>query len=265
MRFPKHVLLLAAVFMMGLASARVSAQTSGQFQDFTLVLETPKTRYLELQPIPLVITFKNDTPKPLVGHPVVEFGASYLHLYIDHPDGPQRVPVSRFTLDVYASPRVFQPGEQIKRTEALNFRLDKVFPTPGTYRLHLQLLSLDHKDSVWSKPLELQIVKPEGTDAQALQFIRDHSYPTYFFTGISAVKNPEQLRVLENFVALYGDSSYGDDASFALADVQFALRDYQKARTTFEKLLKKPNYAFAAEVSDFLKMIEERTRVAERP
>jgi hypothetical protein len=56
-----------------------------------------------------------------------------------------------------------------------------------------------------------------------------------------------------------------NDASHGAGIIGIALRDYQKARTTFEKLLKKPDYAFAAEVSDFLKMIEERTRVAERP
>jgi len=257
MKFPGLALLLAAVFMIGLDSARVSAQ---KFQDFTLVLESPKTKYVELQPIPLVITLKNDTRAPLVGHVALEFGASFMHLYIDDPDGPHEVPVSMFTLDVVASPRVFQPGEQIKRTTGLHFRLNKTFPNPGTYRLHLQLRSLDGTETVSSKPMELEIVKPDGLDAQALQYIRDHSEPAYFFTGVRAVRNPEQLQVLEKFVALYGDSSYADDASFALGEVQSAMGDYQKARATFEKLLKKTNYAFAAEVSDSLKSVEERLR-----
>jgi hypothetical protein len=265
MKFRRHALLPAAVFMIGLGSAKVLAQTAGQFQDFTLVLETPQTKYVEFQPIPLVITLKNATQKPLVGHSVLEFGASYLHLYIDTPDGPKEVPSSLMTLDVYGSARVFQPGEQIKETASLNFRLDKTFPNPGTYRLHVRFKSLDYKDTVTSKPIDLEIVKPDGLDAQALQFIRDHSDTTYFFTGRRAVKDAEQLKVLETFVAEYGDSSYGDDALFTLAEVQFALRDHAKARTNFEKLLKKPDYVFAAEVSDFLKMIEERTRVAERP
>ena len=264
MKLRGHLLLLAVVFMIGPDSGGVSAQPSGRFQDFTLVLETPKTQYFELQPIPLVITLKNATQTPLTGHIVLEFGASFLHLYVDRPDGPQEVPVSTMTLDVFAQPRVFQPGEQIKRTTVLNFRLNKTFPTPGTYRLHLRLISLDGMDSVSSKPVEVEIVKPDGPDAQALQFIRDRSNPDYFFTGIHAVKYPEQLQVLENFVAVYADSSYGDDASFALGEVQFGKRDYQKARTTFEKLLKKTNYVFAAEVSDYLKMIERMT-VPDRP
>lgn len=266
MKFRRHALLLAAVFMLGLNSARVSAQTAGQFQEFTLVLETPKTKYVEFEPIPLVVTFKNATPKPLVGHSVLQFGAGFLHLYIDRPDGPQEIPASMMIRDVWgSSARVFQPGEQIKETSSLNFKLDKAFPNPGTYRLHVQFRSLDGKDTVSSKPMEVEIVKSDGLDAQALQFIRNHGDPAYFFTGWGAVKDPEQLQMLETFVAKYSDSSYGDDASLILAYVQFARRDYEKARTTFEKLLKKPNYTFAAEVSDYLKMIDQRTRVAERP
>jgi len=265
MKLSKNVLLLAAAFMICQVSASVSAQTSDQFQAFTLVLETPNTKYLELQPIPLIITFKNDTKTPLTGHTVLKFGASFLHLYIDRPDGPQEVPVSMLISDVVASSRVFQPGEQIKETTALGYKLNNVFPTLGNYRLHVRLRSLDGRDTVSSKPIEVAIVKPEGRDAQALQFIRDHSDPAYFFTGISAVKNPEQLKVLEDFVALYGDSAYGDDASLTLAHLQFAQRDYDKARTIFEKLLKKPNYIFASEVSKYLRLIEQRMRVAERP
>jgi hypothetical protein len=120
MKFRRHVLLLAALFMISLDVAGVSAQTPGPFQDLTLVLETPKTKYLELQPIPLVVTLKNATPKPLVGHTVLQFGASFSHLYIDRPEGPQEVPVSTMILDVVASPRVFPPGEQIKETVSLN-------------------------------------------------------------------------------------------------------------------------------------------------
>jgi hypothetical protein len=194
-----------------------------------------------------------------VGHTVLKFEANYLNLYIDYPDGRQKVPVTMLKIGVFGQARVFQPGEQTKETAVLNHWLNKTFPTPGNYRLHLQFTSIDGKAHVWSKPLELEIVQPDGLEAQAVRFIRDHSNPTYFFTGIEAVKNPEQLQVLENFVAEYGDSAYGDDASFALAEVQFALRDYQKARTTFEKLSKKTNYVFAAKASDFLKMIEQRT------
>ena len=44
------------------------------------------------------------------------------------------------------------------------------------------------------------------------------------------------LRESENFVAVYGESTYADEASFALDEVEFAKRDYQKARKSFEEI-----------------------------
>jgi len=83
MRTFRSFLLLTALFIVALHSPGRSASISEQFQDFTLTLETPKARYLELQPIPIVITLKNETNEPLVGHKGLEFGTGYLQLFVD--------------------------------------------------------------------------------------------------------------------------------------------------------------------------------------
>ena len=265
MRIFKHFLLPAALFIVVLHSPGRSAPVSGKFQDFTLILATPKERYLVLQPIPIFITLKNETETPLVGHNALEFGMGFLHLYIDRGDGPHEISVSLLTKNVVVPPREFKPGEEVKTTDRLSLKLNEVFPKPGSYKLHVRLISNDGKESVSSKPIEVEIVEPDGLDAHALQFIRDHDEPAYFFTGIHAVKKPEQLQVLENFVAVYAESSYADEASFVLGEVQFAKRDYQKARKHFEKLSKKSDYAFAAEASDYLKLIDRREKEKDRP
>ena len=265
MRAFKYFLLLSALFIVALYSPGRSASVSGQFQDFRLTLATPKAQYLELQPIPLVITLKNETEAPLVGHGALEFGTGFLHLYVNRGDGPQEVSVSPFTMTVIAPPREFKPGEQVQKLGRLSFKLNKLFPKPGTYKLHVQLMSNDGEESVSSKPIEVEIVAPDGLDAHALQFIRDNSDPAYFYTGIRAVKKAEQLQVLENFVAVYGESTYADEALFALGEVQFARRDYQKARKSFEKLSKKSDYAFAGEATEYLKQIEHEEKIKDRP
>jgi hypothetical protein len=265
MRTFKYFLLLAALFVVALHSPGRSASIPGQFQDFTLTLATPKAQYIELQPIPLVITLKNETNEPLVGHNALEFGTGFLQLYVDRGDGPQEIAVSPFTKTVIAPPREFKPGEEVQKLERLSFKLNKAFPQPGTYRMHVRLISNDGKESVSSKPIEVEIVAPDGLDAHALQFIRDNSDPAYFYSGIRAVKKAEQLQVLENFVAVYGESTYADEALFALGEVQFARRDYQKARKFFEKLSKKSDYAFAGEATDYLKQIEHEEKKKERP
>lgn len=267
MRICKPLLLVVAVLfvMVPQYSGRPAVQ-KGKFKDLTLTLATPKKSYLELQPIPLVITLKNETNEPLEGHGVLGFGTGYLQLYVDRGNGPEEI--SQLTLMkkmVFAEPREFKPGEEISVTERLNLKLNEVFPRPGTYRLHARLVAIGGKETVSSKPMKVEIVAPDGLDAHALQYIREHDDPAYFFTGINAVKNPERLQVLENFNAIYSQSGYADDATFLMGEVQFAKRDYQKARALFEKLSRKSDFGFAGEVTKFLKMVEREEKRKARP
>jgi hypothetical protein len=55
MRSLRYFLLPATFFTLLLQSPETLAQVSGKFEDFTLTLATPKTKYLELQPIPIAI------------------------------------------------------------------------------------------------------------------------------------------------------------------------------------------------------------------
>ena len=259
---------MVAVLFIGFPTQdqRRSASVAGEFQNFTLSLATPKTRYLELQPIPIVITLKNETEAPLVGHRVLEFGTAYLRLYVDRGDGPHEVrPLSLLIKDVIANSREFKPGEEVKTTERLNLKLNEVFPKPGTYQLHARLNSSEGKESVTSQPIEVEIVQPVGLDAQALEFIRNNDEPAYFFTGLRTIRQPEKLQLLENFVAVYGQSAYADEATFLLGQVQFARREYQKARTIFEGLSKRSDYVFAGQASEYLRRIEREEKRKERP
>jgi len=242
------------------------AVEKGTFKDLTLTLAMPKKSYLELQPIPLVITLKNETNEPLEGHGVLGFGTGYLQLYVDRGNGPEEI--SQLTLmkrAVYAEPREFKSGEEVSVTERLNLKLNEVFPRPGTYRLQARLIAIGGKETVSSKPIKVEIVAPDGLDAHALQYIREHDDPAYFFTGINAVKNPEKLEVLENFNAIYSQSGYADDATLVLGQVQFAKRDYEKARALFEKLSRKSDFSFSGETSKYLKWIEREEKKKDRP
>jgi hypothetical protein len=104
---------------------------------------------------------------------------------------------------------------------------------------------------------EVEIVTPQGLDAEALKFIRANSDPDYFFTGIQ--RNPHgllELSVVENFLALYAESTYGNDATFLLGELQYAKRKYLKARATLESLAKKPGYPLASDVAQLLRYID---------
>lgn len=266
MRIFRYLLPLALLLILVPQFPGRPAQDTGEFQKFTLTLATPKKKYVELQPIPIVITLRNETETTLEGHDALAFDSGYLKLSVDTGDGPHEIrQLSLARSNVIAAPREFKPGEEVMLTDRLNFKLNEVFPQPGTYKVQAQLMSSDRKETVSSKPLEIEIVEPVGLDAQALEFIRNYGNPPFFFTGAQVLKNYEKFRVLENFVAVYGQSAYADDASFLLGQVQFAKREYQRARPHFEKLSKKSDYAFAGEASEYLKRIEREEKKKDRP
>ena len=62
--------------------------------------------------------------------------------------------------------------------------------------------------------------------------------------------------MVENFIALYAETAYGNDATFMLGEIQYAKRQYQEARATFQSLAKKPDYPFASDVAKFLQYID---------
>jgi hypothetical protein len=177
-----NLLLLLAVVV--LVPQQRPASTTGQLKDFTITVTTPQKSYLELEPIPIVISLENETNRPLMGHSVFEFSAAYFHLFVDLDDGPHEVPRSTYIADIIGDHREFRPGEEAKKTECLKVRLSKAFPKPVKYQLTAQLRSLHGSPSVSSQPFEVEIVAPQGLDAEALKFISANSDPDYFFTGI---------------------------------------------------------------------------------
>ena len=71
------LLLVAALF---LGPQQRPTSTTGQLKEFTLTVTTPQRSYLELQPIPVLISLKNETNRPLMGHSAFSFSTSYFHL-----------------------------------------------------------------------------------------------------------------------------------------------------------------------------------------
>jgi len=71
--------------------------------------------------------------------------------------------------------------------------------------------------------------------------------PEYELSG----KETDQV-ALEEFVAIFGGSAYGDYASFLLAQHYFSKGDYERARMHFERLAGKSDFVFAGKALDYL-------------
>jgi hypothetical protein len=257
MRILQYSVLVAVLFIVGWNYAGRSTPTTGKFQDLTLTVATPRTRYLEVEPIPIVVSLKNETEMSIVGHRALGFDSGYLRLDVTRNGEPHEIgQLSLSQKLVEAQTHEFKPGDEVKRMERLNLKLNEVFPVPGTYELTARLSSGDGKETISSKPISVEIAKPIGLDAQALKFIRANDEPAFFFTGAQVINHPEKLQTLEHFVLVFGQSAYGDEASLLLGKAQFAKGENQKARAQFERLSKKSDFAFAGEASEYLKRVD---------
>jgi len=69
-------LLLTLAFLLAISATTTLAQPRPDwhgFKDLTFEVTTPKESYLQLQPVPLVLTLSNQTDRVLNGHSALRF------------------------------------------------------------------------------------------------------------------------------------------------------------------------------------------------
>ena len=264
MRLGNLLVSLALVFLI---SATVTAQRSAWygFNELTLEIKAPEESYLELQPVPLILTLSNKTDRVLNGHSALKFSAHYLRLSVRREGEKWREPqVTALYAMVFIHPRAMGPGDKFTTNEILAFRTEEIFPGPGTYELKARMGCTDGSQRIESRPITVRITQPEGKDLEAYNFLRKHTQPEYFFTGMFAVRDKSVRETLEKFVTMFRDTAYGEDASFTLGQVQFVKDELAAARFQFEGLANNPDFIFAERVKDYLAKIERKLALIDR-
>ena len=259
--------LLVSLALVLLISATATAQRRDWdgFKDLTLEIEAPKESHLQLQPVPLVLSLTNKTDRVLNGHSALQFSAHYLRLSVRREGEKWREAgqVTGLYAMVSVKPRAMSPGDKFTKNEILAFRIEEIFPGPGTYELKARLSCSDGRQLIESQPITIRIREPEGQDLEAYNFLRKHTEPEFFFTGVGAVRDKSTADTLETFVTRFRETAYGDDASYTLAQVKFVKNELATARFHFEGLAKKRDFIFAERVRDYLEKIERKLALLE--
>ncbi|HEY0727944.1 MAG TPA: hypothetical protein VGD38_07750 [Pyrinomonadaceae bacterium] len=256
-------LLVSLVFILAISATTTTAQQrqdwSG-FKDLTFEVTTPKKRYVQLQPVPLVLTLSNQTDRVLKGHSALAFYANHVNVWT-RAEGAEWRKIDQLSMLralIYVNPRDMSPGDKFTDTQLLNLQIEKIFPQPGMYDLKAVIMSADGLQTVESRPIRFRIEAPEGADLEAYNFLHAHTNPEYFYTGSGLVRNKTAEQTLETFVAKFEETAYGNDARFLLGQLRFATRDYEAARLLFERLAKTPDFALAASAKEYLARIQKR-------
>ena len=245
----------------GSQSAQRSANDTPGFTELTLELDTHKQRFVQFEPIPIVMRISNKTTKDVVGHNALIFGTPYLNLFMIGEDGRKHriPPPTSMTVCCGANPLPFEPGDSYSRAHLWIVSLGETFPQEGEYRIQVELSDLNSREKISSNVVKLKIDAPTGLDSEAVEFLKHNADISNFLNG----GFPTKQDTLKEFVARYGESVYGDYATFILAGRYLAAQEYDKALEHFTKLADKRDFFYADRVKEHLKVVKDKLGVAQ--
>ncbi|MBD0373032.1 MAG: hypothetical protein ICV60_19485 [Pyrinomonadaceae bacterium] len=156
-----------------------------------------------------------------------------------------------------AAPSVrLEPGGRFESTQVLSFKLDRNFLHPGVYQIQITLVDSKWNEEIKSNLITIRVVRPEGLNLQALEYIKRLGASSYFFSGVGFSSKEQERDVLEDFASRFGDSIYGPYAEFSLGELYFYEKDYKKAVQRLSKLAKMPEFALAHRAEKYLDKIK---------
>ena len=240
------------------------AQTTpvqGSFADLTLEIASPKQKFVQLEPIALILTLSNKTRFPVVARTSLDFAAGFLQLFAIRENGEliQIQNLSPLAHVVVVRPGTIQSGQSYQTKELLTLDLDKVFPQPGTYQIQAVLRNGEGEQQVKSNLLTIQVLEPTGVDVQAFDYLKNRTNPSYFFSGLELDQTQAQM---VTFVSNFRDSSYGEYAAFILGEFYFVRKDYTRAIEQLDDVTKKRDFVYGDRVLYYL--VEANAKLGNR-
>ena len=251
------ILLINAAFTYGLQEN--SIQQPLNFSSLSWELSSPREEYVELEPIQIVLTLCNKMQQPALGHDSIELVNNHVKLFVQHENGErQKVrQLSTILKHIRVTPQLVKPGECHQAKDLLSLNLPEVFPHHGTYQIQAVVNEAQGNEEIPSNLITIRIVKPSGRDLSAYNYIKGKD-GNLFFTGFQKSGAEKVKDRLEEFVSVYGDTTYVDYADFLLGEIYFGQKDYKKAVKHFSKLEVKPHFVLSEKASKYLKKIKER-------
>jgi hypothetical protein len=232
----------------------------GRFSELTLTLSSTKANFVQLEPIPFIISLQNQTDKPIMGHKALDFSLNHVEVYTrNQQEETTRVPdlsLIRNLLVVHDNPIL--PDQGYSTTQLLELDLARVFPQTGTYQLKVVIGNANWSETVESNYITVNILAPQGIDRKAFDYIKKSSYAEFLY-GADVTNDAKYRQELEQFASKFSESVYGNYATFLLAKYYFYSGQNEKAYERFDRLAKKPNFVYAEKVREYLTKLENKS------
>lgn len=235
------------------------------FSKLTLKISSTKEEFAQLEPIPMIFNLRNETTRPIVGHAALELPSNFIKLFIAEANGEMHEiqDLSPLTGNTAASQREISPGENLESKQVLAFYLDKSFPRPGSYQIQAKLYDASLTNEIKSNLITIRVLRPDGLALKALKSIKSLGASSYFFSGVGFSSKEQERAALEDFIAKFGGTVYGDYAAFSLGELYFYDKQYEQASKQFRVLEKKTDFVFSHKAKKYLEEIIRGNPISE--
>lgn len=234
----------------------MSSEKSGKFSDLTFTISTDKAEFLPMEPVRLSLTVSNNTTSVIKGHSTMQFRFKYVGIAVKNESGQtKQIPQLSALVSRISAPNMIpiQQNQQFQVSEVF-YNLHDSYSELGNYTIQATLFDAQHKDFVLSNPVTIKIVKPDGINAEAYNFLKK-------FQGVGLLlSGGMEFDVYTELSNKFPNTLYSDYSDYIIAKRYLFEKDYSKAEPILRHLSQSQTFIFKSEVEQKLARIEELRR-----
>ncbi|HEX8196925.1 MAG TPA: hypothetical protein VF571_12110 [Pyrinomonadaceae bacterium] len=235
-----------------------SQNNTRPFSDLTFVVTPERDAFLPMEPIVFRLNLSNNTDSPILGRTDIDFNSGFVDISVSDKQGYKRKIGSLPTETANRKPRenkLIPPHSNTEVTDVF-YTLHRYFPDTGTYTVEAVLHDATGSQEIKAAPFNINIVEPTGRDRAAYNLLKTKRLRPFFFAGDDNA-DPEMFKHYDNLANQFGDTSYGDYATWVLANKYRFRGDKVKAKQMLKRLQSRPNFVFKEKVKKLLEELEE--------
>ncbi|HEX9931082.1 MAG TPA: hypothetical protein VGB02_21280 [Pyrinomonadaceae bacterium] len=235
-----------------------SQNNTRPFSELTFVVTPERDTFLPMEPIVLNLSLSNNTNSPILGHTNIDFNSAFVDLYVSNQQGDRIKIGSLRTVMKDRTPiedNPIPPNYRVEVTDVF-YTLHRYFPEAGTYKFEAVLRGTKSGQEVKAAPFTISIIEPTGRDRAAYNFLKTKNVKPFFLYGVESA-DTEMFKHYENIANQFGDTDYGDYATWVVANTSRFRGDKMKAKQMLKRLQSRPNFVFKEKVKELLEELEE--------
>jgi hypothetical protein len=253
--FLSLLILVFALCANGQTPTAIEITHRNNFEKMSFQVTLDKQSYLPLETIFAIFEFSNRTNSSLETYEPVFLRETKIK-YVFNGVAGEIDPLDYAGMPGFRPAGSMLPGKSIVEEKMLTQTVGWELVRPGIYDLEFVLHDSSNSAFIKAPRIKLEIKNPKGINKKAFDFINEHR--DFFGLSTWAILTDEQQKIMETFVNRFGNSVYGENAQWLLADSYLSEQKFDKAQLLFKRLRNSPHRIVSDEARQSLSEIERQ-------